>query len=375
VPTLRLIPTDSAVQGHRGEVFACAYTPEGEFLLSGGWDGQLRLWDVAEGSPIFALAASKKPVSACAVSPNGRHWLSGSMDGMLAHWEAQTQKQASLFLAHSRPISAIVFSGEEEAWATASWDGNVMLWDPGHERQGRPLEGHADIVAGCRFTPDGRLLLSWSYDGTLGLWEVVRGLRLGKLVGHTDRVTAAAISPDGRWAASGSRNGVVILWNLHNQLEVASHALGGEIRGCFFLLDGESLATLDGQGRIVLHTLPELQVQAELATRLRVQCWELAPNGSQIALGCDDGRVRFVSVEGFESVPLAVRARQTSRRQATTLERLFGRSHVMHAYLCTCPVCRQAVELPAGSLGQAVPCPHCQRPLRVSAVTATEQVG
>ncbi len=373
MPTLCLQAMDLASKGHRGEVFGCAYTPDGAFLLSGGWDGQLRLWEVASGEEVLAIPVGKKPVSACAVSPDGRYWLSGSMDGMLAQWEARSQQQESIFLAHNRPISAIVFGGKERTWATASWDGNVILWDLTHQRQGRTLEGHKDIVAGCRLTPDARGVVSWSYDGTLGLWDVVRGHRLGKLLGHHDRVTAGAVSPDGRWAASGARDGTVKLWNLHNQTPVASQTLAEEIRGCFFLLDCESLATVDCQGRLVLHSVPELQPAAELVTKLRVQCGELAPSGSQIALGCEDGRIRFINVEGFDSAPLAVRVLQTSRRQATALEKLFGRSHITHAYQCTCPVCRRDFELPTGNVGQAVPCPQCQRHLRVSTITAAEE--
>lgn len=368
VSAMRLLTPDCESGGHRGEVFGCAYTPDGAFVLSGGWDGQLRLWEVASGSRMHAFTASKKPVSACAIAPDGQSWLAGSMDGMLAQWHAQTQQQELLFLAHSRPISAIAFGGDDQTWATASWDGNVILWDRGRERQGRTLEGHKDIVAGCCFTQDSRALLSWSYDGTLALWDVARGLRQGKLVGHKDRVTAAAVSPDGRWVLSGSRDGVVKLWNLHTQTEVACQARGVEIRGCFFLLDCETLATLDSQGRLVLHALPDLCVKDELVTQLRVQCGELAPSGSHLALGCEDGRVRFVAVDGFDSGPLAVRATQTSQRKATTLEKLLGRSHIAYVYQCTCPVCRRAFELATGTVGQAVPCPSCQRHLRVSTV-------
>ena len=41
--TLRLLASNPNAEGHKGEAFACAYTPDGAYVLSGGWDGHLRV--------------------------------------------------------------------------------------------------------------------------------------------------------------------------------------------------------------------------------------------------------------------------------------------------------------------------------------------
>ena len=187
-----------------------------------------------------------------------------------------------------------------------------------------------------------------------------------QLNGHTDRVTAGAVSPDGSKAASGSRDRTVKLWDLRSCRQVASAAVAAEVKACRFMLDGQSLVAVDAQGRLTLHSLPELEVQAELATRLPVECADLAPSNDQIALGCENGQVRLVAVEGFESAPLLVTATRTSRRTATPLQRLFGKHQLIHAYQCTCPICRQAIELSASESERPLPCPGCRRQLRIA---------
>src|SRR5262249_30635819 len=122
VPTLRLLSATLGPGGHGGEVFSCAYAPDGSQVLSGGWDGQLRLWEASSGSQLTGFKAAEKAVSACAIAPDGHRWLSGSLDGMLATWDAMTQQRVSVFLAHTRPISAIVFDADGQTLATASWD-------------------------------------------------------------------------------------------------------------------------------------------------------------------------------------------------------------------------------------------------------------
>jgi WD40 repeat protein len=338
-------------------------------VLSGGWDGQLRFWDASQGTQVSSLQAAKKPVSACAISPDGRQWLSGSMEGLLAHWDVLTRQQLSMFLAHGRPISAIVFAPDGRMMATASWDCNVIIWNSDREREGRTLSGHSDIVAGCRFTPDGQTLVSWGHDRTVRVWDVSRARQTGQLSGHGEHVSAGAVSPEGRWAATGSDDGTLKLWDLTTQREAASVALAGEVRGCWFLLSGDGLVAVDANGQLTLHALPGLEEQTRLLTRLAVQCGELAPSGSQIALGCGDGRVHFIAVDGFDTQPLLITATQTSRRAQTVLQRLVGKSHVIQAFLCTCPACRQPFELPQVDPAQPTPCPKCHRQLRVGVVT------
>jgi WD40 repeat protein len=353
--------------GHGGEVFSCTYTPDGKQVLSGGWDGHLRLWESATGAQLTGFKAADKPVSACAISPDNSRWLSGALDGMLANWDPTTQKRLSVFLAHTRPISAIVFDVDGQTLATSSWDRSVALWRMNRERDNRQLSGHLDIVAGCQFTPDGKALLSWSHDSSLRLWETTHGRQTGQLKGHEHRVTAGAISPDGRFAASAARDGALRAWELETQRELASAGLSYEVRSLFFLLNGESLVSVQANGRVAIHSVPELKEQGDWNVRLPLQCGTLAPAGNQIALGCDDGKVRFLAIDGIEDSAFFITPTRTSQRTTTVLGRLFGRSKVEHTFACVCPACRKSFQVPEANGKQARLCPHCKRPVRLSA--------
>jgi WD40 repeat protein len=363
VGTLQLLAGAEAQGGHGGEVFACAYSADGALVLSGGWDGHLRLWEAETGTVLTGLRAGAKPLSACAFAPDGGQWVSGSMEGMLTFWDAVSHQPRLTFLAHTRPVSAICYAPDGAHLATASWDRQVVLRKAGQEREGRALAGHHDIVAGCHYTQDGAQLLSWSYDGTLRLWDVAAARPAGVLRGHTDRVTAGALSPDDRWAASGGRDGFLRLWDLAGQSEAGSLGLGAEVRACCFRSDAESLLAADAAGRVLLLSVPGLDVRARLETGLPVQCGALAPAGGQAALGCDDGRVHRVAVEGFESSALVVTPTRVPRETTSMLGRFLGKPRVTNTYRYTCPACRHAAEakaLPGGPF----PCPGCRRALR-----------
>jgi hypothetical protein len=371
VPKLRALPAGSGSAGQTGELLCCTYTADGTFVLTGGWDGHLRLWDAAQGTHVTAFRISDKQVTACAASPDGKNLASGTSDGMLGLWDANTHLPKFNFLAHTRPISDISYAPDGKTLATASWDNAVHIWLSLRGHDFRALAGHRDIVAGCRFTPDGQRLLSWSHDATVCVWDVVSGQPAMQLGGHTDRVLAGSVSPDGQWAATGGRDGVLKLWHLGSGATSATTTLRGSVIGCLFLLDGQHLVAVDSNGRLTLHAVPSLQAQGDLIGRTAVEQAALAPSGSQIALAGKDGRVHLVAVDGFDQAPLLVGATRGTRRVATRWQRLFGRSQLVYVFECACPVCRRTFEAPDGKAGQQLECPGCQRALQLTGTVRT----
>src|SRR5207253_1904117 len=123
------------------------------------------------------------------------------------------------------------------------------------------------------------------------------------------------------------------------------------------------------QGRVGIFSLPDLQVQAQTHTRLSVQCCDLAPDGTQVALGCDDGKMRFLHIEGFDEQPLIVTATQSSKRKASAWQKLFGKSSVVRVYACACPACRHQFEIEKILPASGSSCPACGRTLRFSPLT------
>ena len=58
-------------KGHRGEVHALAFAPDGRTLLSGAADRTVRLWETASGRSIAAYNWQQGPITAVAFAPDG----------------------------------------------------------------------------------------------------------------------------------------------------------------------------------------------------------------------------------------------------------------------------------------------------------------
>lgn len=366
MPTLRLKPLTNDAGSHGDEVLACAYSPDSKQAVSGGWDGHVRIWDVGSGAFLKDVGVSKKPVSAAAVTPDGTQLVTGTLDGMLTHWNANSLAQISTFLAHSRPISSIIFLNNGETVVTSSWDQRLVIWKGTHAE--RSLDGHGDIVAGCQASLDEKLLFSWSYDQVAVLWDLARPRDPIAFHGHGDRVLSGSLSPDNHWAATGSRDAKVILWDVAAKTEKATLSADGEVRFCGFLRDGQSLLVADATGRVGLYAVPTLEAVHKLETRLPIQCGALAPAGAQLAVGCGDGLVHFIDVEGFDDAPLLVMVQQAVRHTASALQKFFGKTREVTYFTGKCPACLAAFELGQARLGSQTACSGCRRKLQVAHV-------
>ncbi|MGE3805575.1 MAG: WD40 repeat domain-containing protein [Gemmataceae bacterium] len=361
--------------GHGDEVLSCTYSPDSQFILSGGWDGCVRLWDAANGDLVRHYQVSNRPVTACAIAADGKHFLSGSLDGLLAHWDFGTGQpamgirgdpQTSTFLAHTRPISHIAYINDGDSLVTASWDSNLIIWRPKHE--GRTLAGHSDIVTGCAMTPDSRFLLSWSHDKSVRMWDMNLHRQVCEFPGHEDRVLSGAVSPDGHWAITGGRDGAVFLWDLQARAVKFTTQITDAVNCCCFLLDGQALVIGEATGHLTLVSVPAFEEICSINIEQQIQCASRSPSGAQLAVGAGDGRIYLVAVDGFDANPLLVTVWQSSRRTASAIQKLFGKSTETPTYVGNCPACLAIFEMAVAKSSPQLNCPGCKRKLRVAGI-------
>ncbi|MDA0160168.1 TIR domain-containing protein [Solirubrobacter ginsenosidimutans] len=245
----RRVEIKPALKGHSEKVSTVAFTPDGRTLLSGGLDGLIGLWSVADHTVTGAIACDcSGAVTMLAVNPAGTIAASGGIDNKVRFWNLRTQKLIG------RPIVAgddfpwgLAFSPDGKTLAGASLDHTVRLWDvASHKLLGSPIRGHANEVRTVAFSPDGRLLATGGRDQSVRLWDVATRRQIGApMTRHRSIVASVAFTPDGRTLASAAQDGSIRLW------DVATHAPIGEpltaqssnVAGLAFSPDGKLLVS------------------------------------------------------------------------------------------------------------------------------------
>ncbi|KAJ0963968.1 hypothetical protein J5N97_029090 [Dioscorea zingiberensis] len=153
--------------GSRSNCMSVDFHPFGEFFASGSLDTNHRKFGISEEKDAFIrIKGHTRGVNAIRFTPDGRWVVSGGEDNSLKLWDLTAGKLLHDFKYHEGQIQCIDFHPHEFLLATGSADKTVKFWD----LETFELIGSADLR--CHDTVD----VGWSRLSDLNIHE-------GKLLG------------------------------------------------------------------------------------------------------------------------------------------------------------------------------------------------
>ena len=310
-------------------VLSVAFSPNGEYLATGGVNGEICLWQVADGQQLTICQGHTDWVWSVAFSPDGSLLASGSDDETIRLWRVSTGQCLSTLQGHTHRLRSVAFSPSGHVLASCGEDKTIKLWEVSSSQCLNTLEGHSDWVNSVVFSPDAQLLASGGDDGTVKLWDANTGQCIGNLQEHVSRTRAVAFSLNGQILASSSEDQTVKLWDIHTNQ--CLHTLKGHtnwINSVAFSPDGELLASGDDDQTVRLWEVAAGKCLKTLAGHSdRVSSVTFSPNGKILASGGYDQTVKFWEVssgrclntlQGYTSRLLSVTFSPDSKRLASS---------------------------------------------------------
>ena len=338
-PMLRLWQTTSGQPsgvlfgGPAESVTSLAYANDGQRVASAGFDGPVRLWSLGDAASAAAgagarlvsqvLTGHRGSVNSLLFSQDASLLVSGGDDGDIRVWHTDPGPSLGQALQGSAAgWSCVAFSpdGSRVVAGNAGSAGSLRLWDAS---SGRVLvdsfDGHTNRVTGVAFMPDGRRIVSASSDGTLRLWDAATGQQIGAPLvggqmggqmggqeggqdgGQDGPLLRLAVSADGsRIATSGlsftsRRQGrdIVRLWDGATAQPVPTrwHAEDAGFTAFAFSADGRRLLVGERNGALRLIDLASGQPSgpAFIGHSWAVTSALFSPDGSRVASA--DGNV------------------------------------------------------------------------------------
>ncbi|CAJ2667422.1 unnamed protein product [Trifolium pratense] len=337
------------IQAHKGSILTMKFSPDGQYLATGGEDGVVRLWQVVEEdrcnethipeidpsciyftvnnlsqlTPLFVdkeklikqKSVRKTSDSACAIFPPKIFRL--------------LEKPLREFRGHRSEVLDLSWS-KKNYLLSSSVDKTVRLWQVNHDHCFKVFS-HSNYVTSIQFNPvDEDYFISGSIDGKVRIWTIP-DCQVVDWTDVKDIVTAVCYRPDGQGGIVGSLEGDCRFYKISdNHLQLDSQVCligkkklpGRGITGFQFLPQDSNkvmVTCADSQVRI-LDGLNVICKYKSLNTGSPM-CASFTSDGKHILSACEDSNVYLWNVNQEESIP-------TKSTKVRSSERFFSNASV-----------------------------------------------
>jgi WD40 repeat protein len=213
---------------HTSAIQGLAIDRDGRFAVSGGDDGTVRVWSVADGRLVRTIWAPRGldtigSISTVAISPDGSTIAAGgeteshSNDSPIYLFDLNSGEMLRRIVGDEPHITHFVtFSPDGRFLAATLGNGGLRIFDRDknwgqvfHDDQGKD----DDDSYGASFAPDGRLATtSFNGGGTIRLYDSNFQLIRGPIKAPSGSLPfGAEFSPDGKTLAVGYEDGVSVV--------------------------------------------------------------------------------------------------------------------------------------------------------------------
>jgi WD40 repeat protein len=251
--TLHQTPRVLHVFPHDSGVASGVFSPDGRFIATGTKDGNLRVWNVVDGTLVWKpkrIGTAMYHPTFLRFSRDGTRlfasssWEQGPFNGLLpdhalfavidAGSGQEVLSPGETWPGMPSKVIAAHFSPDDRWLALAEKGGAIRVFDLAKREVLTDLKGHADDVGFLSFSADGSLMASASLDRTVRLWHLPSGEPAGPPLEHRWPVVRVLLTDDGRHLIAASfanpsedSQSEVHAWDVANR-----RRLGGPISTC-----------------------------------------------------------------------------------------------------------------------------------------------
>merc|ERR1712130_482814 len=200
---------------HFGGVTSLRLSQNQKYIISGGIDGTLRIWDIRFKKLVTHLKEHTASINAIELYSDSRHALTCSKDRSFICWDFATQKRISCHRQNIGSINDIKLTKREDVVITVGGDRSITFWDI---RQSKPINyiknaHHSDINC-CRLSSDSKLIATADTQSTIKLWDANSLNLVSQQTAYCGKINGIAFSNDNKQIVSVAQDSSIMLWNI-----------------------------------------------------------------------------------------------------------------------------------------------------------------
>jgi WD40 repeat protein len=319
--------------GHTSGVLRAAYSPDGSRVVTAGYEGVVKVWDVQTGKQLLSFAgiAKNQAITSIAYSPDGKTIIARGSPLMMSDkvvvraWDARSGQE--LFSHHPPPaptrppflVPPFAYSPDGQHMVAGAliskqvktpsailmepqW--TAQIWDLGTGKEYLVLRGETGSLMFSAYSAAGDRIVTTGLTVKRGpvtkIWRANNGAELCTLQNLDAPLKYAAFSPDARYIVAGSDSPAARVWDARTGKELST--LSGHAETI------TSAAFSPDSGRIVTGSTDQTVRVWDVQTGRAIQTYKghsgvvstvaFSPDGQHVISGADDRTARIWDLNG-----------------------------------------------------------------------------
>lgn len=201
---------------HHAGVFSLNCTKDCKRIVSGGGEGQVRVWEVVyqplSQTFVAAMKEHTTKVTCIKLSKDNRECVSASADGTCIIWDLVTFRRKQMVLSSSQ-YQCVIYHPKLPQIVTSGTDRKIVYWETIDGGQIRELEGSkSGSINGMDICPKGQMMVTGGDDRLIKVWDYDNGTVSHVGIGHSGNIRKVRICPNLQYIVSCSQDGAVLIW-------------------------------------------------------------------------------------------------------------------------------------------------------------------
>lgn len=199
---------------HKGGATTVKLASNVRFVVSGGAEGELRIWELKTREMIAHMKEHVGRVNEMKLFPNDQYAISASRDRCLLTWDLRAEKRLTQHREKHGGINCLAVASNQTSVITAGQEKTMTYWDLRMADPVKSIDLDEEINS-VSISPDDRHIVTAGTGNVVKVYDVASSMEKSRGVGHSRAVQKLSFSPDGKQVVSVGLDHSIMVWNFY----------------------------------------------------------------------------------------------------------------------------------------------------------------
>ena len=204
------------LRGHKGIIRALAITSDNKYIISGGADHTVRIWNLEENSQEAVLYGHTDVISSILVTNDCKYIISASNDMTARIWNFKNKTQEQIISVHIAYHFSLELTSDSNYIAYCTSESTLAVWNFETQLQEIILHNHSHKITAISVSENSRYIICGFIGGSVMIWGLTDKTLEAICQCGSDAVTALALTNDNKYIIYTTYNAVRV-WNIENK--------------------------------------------------------------------------------------------------------------------------------------------------------------